>query len=287
MNKVILGTAQFGLNYGINNKKGQPTQKETAAILDYAWSVGIDMLDTAMHYGNALEVIGNYHGQRKHRFKLISKFQEHADLDLKEHVEATLDKLKITALEGLLCHSFDFFTREDRLRQQLFYLKQKGYIHKIGVSIYSKQQLFYLLDNQLHIDIIQLPYNLLDNYANKGQLIKKASQKGIEIHTRSAFLQGLFFRPLDTLPEKIQPLRPYLEQIHNISQELSIPMHQLALNYAAENADISKVIIGVDSLEQLKSNLSAVQPKLIGEKWLTTLNQITVKEQSLLQPVNW
>lgn len=287
MHKIILGTAQFGLNYGINNLKGQISEAEAFKILDYARSAAIQTLDTAMHYGNALEVIGNYHAQRNHHFDVISKFQEKPNFSLVGHIQQTLERLRIASLEGLLCHSFDFYSQNNLLIEGLISLKKEGIIKKMGVSIYNEKQLHFLIEGTIPVDIIQLPYNLLDNYAIKGHLIHKATQKGIEIHTRSAFLQGLFFKSTTSLPSKIQPLKPYLEILQTISNQSKIPMHQLALNYALTNEDIHKVVIGIDSLEQLKYNLSAVKPSLFSKNLINTLHQIKVEEQALLQPVNW
>jgi aryl-alcohol dehydrogenase-like predicted oxidoreductase len=287
--KIVLGTVQFGLNYGINNTTGKPNREKVFDILDYAWSKGIDTLDTAVHYGDAIAVIGAYHSQSTHRFKVISKFQENRDLDLKKSVQTSLDTLQIEQLEGLLCHSFDFFTTNLAIRRELQFLKKIGVVKKIGVSIYSKEQLAFLIEQHFlyAVDIIQLPYNLLDNAAQKGQLIAKAKEIGIEIHTRSVFLQGLFFRPLHTLPQKIQALSPYLKDLHKITQDSELPMHQLALSYALANENIEKVLIGVDSIEQLQSNLETSKNYPLQQNTLASLDRIKVKELNLLQPVNW
>lgn len=287
MNKIALGTAQFGLPYGINNKKGQLTLEESIEILDYAGEAGIDTLDTAMHYGNALEVIGHYHQYGKHRFKIISKFQEKDNFVLATHVARTLKALQISFLEGLLCHSFDFFIKDKALRTQLYGLKKEGIVKKIGISIYSKIQLEYLLDNDFHFDIVQLPYNLLDNYTIKGNLIKKAAEKGIEVHARSTFLQGLFFKTITNFPSKIQALRPYVQELKKIAKEWKIPMHEMALNYTLVNEHIHKVIIGIDSLQQLKHNLDSVYTEQLSNKLLSNIHRITVKKPALLQPINW
>ena len=57
-NKIILGTAQFGMNYGINNSMGVPEDKDVSSILDYAHKNGINTLDTAIAYGNSEERLG-------------------------------------------------------------------------------------------------------------------------------------------------------------------------------------------------------------------------------------
>ena len=70
MNKICLGSAQFGADYGIANKNGQVEQIEVKKILDYAATVKIDSIDTAIDYGNSEEIIGQYANDR---FKIGSK----------------------------------------------------------------------------------------------------------------------------------------------------------------------------------------------------------------------
>ena len=70
--KVILGTAQFGMNYGVTNKKGKVRRDEFLEILESANSFGIDTLDTAQDYGDAEELI-NYNSKIKEQFKINTK----------------------------------------------------------------------------------------------------------------------------------------------------------------------------------------------------------------------
>ena len=96
--------------------------------------------------------------------------------------------------------------------KQIKVIKKKKYHQKIGVSIYTNQEFENALNYDL-IDLIQIPFNLLDNFNNKGDLIKKAKSKNIEIHARSVFLQGLFFKDHKSLKNSMKSITPYLKKL--------------------------------------------------------------------------
>lgn len=287
ISKLILGTVQFGLDYGINNKVGKVPSDEVRAIFDYAKNNGIRILDTAEAYGNATELIGSYHKATKHQFSVITKFNSKFNSfeNLEDEVIRNLRQLNISNFLGYLYHSYDDFKNYKNIISQLENLKTKGYIKHIGISIYTNEQFEEVLDDRT-IEIIQLPYNLLDNFNRRGDLIRRAKEKGKIIHTRSVFLQGLFFKNLNTLPKKLLPLKELLKQINHLASEYNIDIASLALNYVLANPDIDGVLVGVDCLQQLKKNISSAQSPL-PKKLIDTIDNIKVKDSSLLNPSNW
>ena len=163
--------------------------------------------------------------------------------------------------------------------------KNEKKINKIGYSIYEKKQIDYLLDKGFIPDIIQLPYSLLDRKFEK--YFMKLKKLGTEIHVRSVFLQGLYFMNNKKLPEKLLPLKKYLESIDSICKEFNISIGELALNFVNENEYIDKIIIGVDSSNQLDQNIKMVKNWNSNKIINKLISKITVKEQHLLSPVNW
>ena len=89
--------------------------------------------------------------------------------------------------------------------------------------------------------------------------MQKAKRNGVEIHTRSAFLQGLFFKKIDKISSKLNPLKRYLEKIQQLSNLYNLDVGSLALNYVCENKVIDNVLIGVDSVQQLEQNLLSLK----------------------------
>ena len=282
--KIILGTAQFGLNYGINNSDGKPSEEEVFEILDLAFASGINSLDTADAYGDSIALIGNYHKSRNSRFKVLSKFKNVKQGELEPIINNSLDKLGILKFEVFSYHSFGDYLNNNDLIKDLLKLKSKGLIEKTGISVYSNDELVQAIKD-INIDVIQLPYNLLDNYNLRGSLIEKAKQKGKEIHVRSVFLQGLFFMDFDRFPEKLAPLKFYIKKIKDFCISESLSIQTLALCYVLFNKSIDNVLIGVDNSSQLLKYIRSIQNH---ENAIDFINSsVFVNETDLLNPVNW
>ncbi len=289
IDKLILGTVQFGLDYGINNTKGKPNKAEVFELLDYAFQSGIQCLDTADAYGNATDLIGDYHQKRPHQFNIITKFNSKnigLDKSVFPLIEKTLERLQVATLYGYLFHSFDDYQNHKYLLDQLKEIKAKGIIKHLGVSVYTNDQLESVINDDDAIDIIQVPYNLLDNHTQRGALLKLAKEKHKIIHTRSAFLQGLFFKSISTLPTTLLPLKKDLKLIQKTASNQAVDMATLALNYCISNTLINGVLIGVDSIEQLKNNISTLKVSL-PKQVINNIDTIAVAHPELLNPTNW
>ncbi|SIO49142.1 Predicted oxidoreductase [Chitinophaga niabensis] len=284
-NKIILGTVQFGLPYGINNTQGMPGRNQVFKILELAHANGIRILDTAEAYGTAESLIGEYHAGHDHAFDIISKFKYKEGTQLREYLQLKTAALKISELYSYMFHSAGDYLSHPELKKLLLSFKKEGLIRKTGVSIYTNDEFRQVLADD-DIDLVQLPFNLLDNNFQRGALLKEAKERGKEIHVRSVFLQGLFFKDPQELPEKLKPLSKYILKLRDLSVTAGIPVQQLALQYALSNEYIDKVLIGVDSLEQFQANLSVVQNNN-GLRVGSQIDEIEVSETLLLNPANW
>lgn len=286
-NKIILGTVQFGIPYGINNSQGMPGMPQVFDMLDFAANNGISMLDTAEAYGEAEAVIAEYHRQTDKRFSIISKFKSGPHTDLEAYTRQKTALLGVERLYSYMFHSYRDYESNAALVKELKDLKEKGLIEKTGISIYTNEELAAVTGDEA-IELIQLPFNLLDNNSQRGALLAKAKDAGKEIHVRSVFLQGLFFKDAASLPGKLSPLAPYVEKLHRLAAVHETPLNQLALNYALAQPYIDKVLIGVDSIEQLRENLHAIWPATPAYRHLFgQVNEIHVEETLLLNPANW
>tara|TARA_B100001250_G_scaffold149451_1_gene128018 strand:+ start:16269 stop:17120 length:852 start_codon:yes stop_codon:yes gene_type:complete len=282
MNKIAIGTVQFGMNYGINNQIGIPKNKEISNILKFAHMNGIDTLDTAISYGNSEKKIGQL---KENFFKIVTKFSGINNFsDLENELSKSLSQLQVEKLYGFIFHNVNDLINNPEIWNFLAKLKALNKVEKIGFSLYNEHQLNKILNLGIIPDLVQLPYSILDRSLESSLI--KLKQYNVETHIRSVFLQGLYFRNPNSLPEKILPLKPYLEKLHKICSENNISMSQLALNFVRQNKNIDKVIIGSDSVDQLRENSSAMnynlEPKLI-----KSVQEINVKEKELLNPINW
>lgn len=285
-NKLILGTVQFGLRYGINNSSPKPTNIEVFEILHIAREAGISILDTADAYGNATELIGRLHHISEKSFNIITKFKEVNDeINFTSWMLYTLEKLKVQKLYACMYHSINDYLYKPHLIKELIAFYNEGVIEKIGISIYTNEQ-FEKVINDPSVHLVQLPFNLLDNDNIRGSLIKKAKEEGKTIHVRSVFLQGLFFINLANLPTKLKPLGKYLNLLNTLCKDLDITIQALALGYVCQNQLIDGVIIGVDNAAQLQSNLAVLSSNL-PQSAIEEVNKIIVSAPELLNPVNW
>ncbi|MBQ3656249.1 MAG: aldo/keto reductase [Bacteroidales bacterium] len=274
-NKIVLGTVQFGLQYGVNSA-GRPNQEIVKNILSEAAKGGISALDTSSAYGNSEEILGDSIAN-PNPFKIVSKYPK-GELSVVESFNGSLKRLKTDKLYGYLLHHFEVYKNNPKVWDEFVALKESGKTKKIGFSLYTPDELEFILENNTPFDLIQIPFNLFDKKFLP--YMKKLHDAGVEIHVRSTFLQGLFFKDRNSLPKKLKPMGNYLIQLDEFSMKSGLSIAEIALNYNIQNPYIDGVLIGVDNVSQLKMNLASVKDIPIDV-------DIDVKEKELLNPVNW
>ncbi len=277
----------MGMTYGINNSVGKISFQNSCKILLKAYELGISTLDTAEAYGDAHQVIGEFHkSNSSFKFDVITKIPHGADIsNIEVKVEEYCKELHVDFLQVLMFHSFDSYLNNLTIIERLNKIKSQGLIKEIGVSVYTNDQIeTLLLDDS--ITVVQMPFNLLDNESIRGDLMQKLKDKDKIIHTRSAFLQGLFFKERSDTNAVFQKLLPELNEIKKISSEEDISISNLALSYCLNQKNIDQVLIGVDSESQLIDNLKSLS-QVINKEVNDKINAITVKNLDLLNPSLW
>ena len=193
--KIGLGTAQFGMQYGLTNQQGLLTQRAIDDILGVAHQAKIDIVDTAIAYGQAEAYLG---ASEFRYFKYVTKIPRlPEDIDdayqwIKSEVNKSLHRLNVQSLYGLLLHrSQDLCGGSASLvKRALEQLKDEGVVRKVGVSIYSPSELEQIgLDSGL--DLVQAPLNLVDRRLATSGWLDLLRERGVEVHVRSVFLQGI------------------------------------------------------------------------------------------------
>lgn len=264
MTRLALGTAQFGLDYGIANKTGQIGEGDAAAILARATERGIALLDTAPAYGDAEVVLGRL--GIADRFDVITKTPHigHPEAFRADEVRAaserSCERLKIARLSGLLIHHPDDIRglHADALFDVLLELKSRGCAEKIGISIYDETDLdaFGRLDE---VDIVQLPASIIDQRLLRNGTFARLRAAGIEIHVRSLFLQGLVLIDPTRTPDHVAGLRPLLTRLKTESANNRL---SAALTFARKELMPDVAIVGIDGLDQLDAICDAWQVDL-------------------------
>lgn len=254
--KIGLGTVQFGLNYGISNTMGKTDTTEVGRILEIARMNGINTIDTASGYGDSEKILGIFDVKE---FHIVSKYKPPVEgFSIKNQLNNSLNQLGIKALYGYLAHRpMDLLQHREQWEEMLLF-KEMKLVEKIGFSCNEPAELELLLEKNYIPDIIQVPYNYFDKRFEPYFLQLKS--RNVEIHTRSSFLQGLFFIPADTL-------HPYFNRVKPLIWELQCKfgdnLSGILLSHCLKNSSIDKVIIGVNNATQLNENLRAGYEKEI------------------------
>lgn len=281
--KIILGTVQLGLSYGINNSVGKPTLKNSLAILDQAFENQMVNLDTSDLYGESQDVIAR--SSHKKDFKIFSKFSLEDNMSICTHLDQTLKTLGLEQIEGYSFHRIDDFFKFNQM-EEVVKLKTSGKCKYLGVTVYTNDQLRSAIESPF-IDLIQLPLNLLDHEKMKEGLIELAKAKGKLIHIRSVFLQGLFFKKLHELTGNLKSLRKNLGQIHELAQKFGLSIEELALGYVLNLKNIDGVLIGVETVEQLKRNQEIIRNIKYSDLIKNKIEEIIVEDRVMLNPAVW
>ena len=283
--KLALGTTQFGMDYGINNKGGKVPKQEVFKILEKTLSSKVGPVDTAFEYGDSEKVIGDFSREGRRALEIVSKLPKCGSEEAAKFLKKSLENLNTERLYGYLVHDFDSFLKEPAIWEKMQGFKEQGKAGKIGFSLYYPKQAEELLGKGIEFDLVQLPYSIFDQRFS--EILPKLKEQGIEVHVRSVFLQGLMFKESRELQGNLAGAGENLTVIKQVSKESNVPVSALCINFAALNQSIDKVVVGVDSLQNLEENIGAfsyqnkvkdVLPKLVG---------LRINNESIVVPDNW
>ena len=291
--KICLGSAQFGLNYGITNTKGKLGFEEVKKIIACANNMGIDCIDTAQDYGDAEKVIGSCM-QSKRNMKIISKLKSHRKSNfikediklLQNDLEESLKNLKVSELECLLLHNENDLLREGNsfLLEWIDKIKQRGLIKNFGVSIYNFKKVDQI--KKLNLDIIQLPLSIYDRNNFESGFIDSLNNIPLKIQVRSIYLQGIILSKPNRLPDWIE--KSDYESHFLFQNELrryGITPIQAAINYVKSIKRIHTVVIGITSIRELEE-FNEIWNKDFNFDLFKTLN-LPLFSKKILDPRQW
>ena len=289
--KIILGSAQFGMDYGISNVNGKTSTYEVNKILSHAYNFGVDMIDTATSYGDSESVIGNFIDGNSN-WKIITKTPYFKDdcinsahvKQLKESFSQSLFNLRTKNIYGLLLHSCDDLLKPggDLLFQEMEKLKSTGFVKKIGVSLHNSKQIDFVIE-KFNIDLVQLPVNILDQNLIVRKYLEILKEKDIEIHARSVFLQGLLLMQKKLIPPYFLPIEKILNSFYRLSKELSLSQLELALGFVTNIDEIDKIVVGVNSASQLQEIMQATQAKID----YIDFKSVSIDDKNFTNPSLW
>jgi spore coat polysaccharide biosynthesis protein SpsF (cytidylyltransferase family)/aryl-alcohol dehydrogenase-like predicted oxidoreductase len=302
--KLVLGSAQFGLSYGINNKIGRPKFKDVYEIVKKAIYNGVVYIDTAREYGKSELVLGRVlKTDLKSKSKIITKLsvldecqqdekKKVVELFVKGSVFESCVKLNTQTLDCLMFHRFEhLYQWHGVVLKTLVSLQEQGYIDKLGISVQSPEELTKALD-YCEINFIQMPFNILDDRWDVciDKIIKTKENRSLIVHTRSALLQGLLVSKNKDIWKQANvdscDIVNWLESCYIKYNRGSII--DLCLAYVRTQSWIDGVVVGMETLEQLDQNLSIFGNPLMKDNEIKDIILSRPKvSKSTLNPSNW
>lgn len=260
---LVLGTAQLGFRYGINNKIGQPDFGRVVDIIRTALDCGINEFDTAQGYGNSEEVLGKVLKELNvaSKVEIVSKFDPKLDHLNEGVLSAALDKtlaqLGVKKISCIMLHNEKLISLFDKglLRILNNFVKQ-GRVSNIGVSVYSPQKAMEAMDTDL-IKFVQVPGNMLDRRFEDEKVFSVAAEKTKNIYIRSIFLQGLILMGKEDLPKDMKFASDVVGKVCFLSEEFGISRDELAMLYVKAKWPDARIIFGAETALQVKKNVNS------------------------------
>lgn len=284
--RVALGTVQFGLPYGISNQHGQVSRVEAKAMLEMAATAGVDMLDTAIAYGDSENCLGEVGTQG---FSLVTKLpavpESCADVHgwVREQVANSMMRLKVSKIYGLLLHQPAQLTGHHgkQLYHSLCALKEDGLVGRVGISIYSPKELD-LLTPKYRFDLVQAPLNLVDRRLYSTGWLKRLKDQCIEVHVRSVFLQGLLLIPPANIPAKFSAWSGIWRAWRDWLASHPASAVETCFAYLNSFPEIDRIVVGADTTAQLKEILSVSRTPPFAE-----FPDLNCDVEDLINPARW
>lgn len=271
--KLVLGTAQLGMRYGIANAAGRPDREGSRQLIRTAIVNGVRAIDTARAYGDSEEMIGYaLGGGWQDRVEVITKLSPLAECPADAaapvvHAFADASFFRsVSALGGqkvstlLLHRASQMGAWNGSLRDRLLSYRDGGKVEKIGVSVQTGDELAAALADE-EVGHVQLPYNLLDARweSRVSDLQAARAERGLTVHVRSVFLQGLLGSrtPEHWLRANVADPNPVWNWLDGMCEQLKRKSAvDLCIAFAAAQPWIDGIVIGMETMEQLMENLS-------------------------------
>jgi aryl-alcohol dehydrogenase-like predicted oxidoreductase len=272
------------LAYGLNNQAGQPSTTAVAEILAAAQAAGLTLLDTAAAYGNSEARLGELVGDNP-TFEVITKLPAGPAAQVAQHLAESLARLRRTQLYGVMFHAFKPLQEEPAAWQALQAARVAGQVARIGVSLYHPHEAEWLLAEGYDLDIVQVPYNVFDQ--RFAAVLPRLAARGVEVHVRSAFLQGLLLREPAALPEFFRSLAPKLTHMRSLASNAGVPLPALLLLFAAYAPGVARAVVGVDSVANLRENLATSPHLAAAEALRPALAELAELTDTFILPYAW
>jgi aryl-alcohol dehydrogenase-like predicted oxidoreductase len=260
--QIALGTAQFGLDYGITNRQGRVTDDAARDLLRASAAQGWMLLDTAGGYGDSEQRLGQLLTELPpHAWKVMTKTpgarkdrftaSDLVAFDLAWQASRSRLAQGTGPVHALMVHHADdlLVPGGEILHGWLMRLREEGQIGLAGVSVYDAGQLDALLQRysgvQRPFDIVQLPASIADQRLLRAPCVQRLHEMGVELHARSLYLQGLLLADPDFVEARFPGKGTWLRRLQAWSLANGLDPVQACLSFFRSTPLLRVAVIGV------------------------------------------
>lgn len=263
---LCLGTVQFGMDYGIRGRK-KPSAEDSVSLLNFAVANGIDAIDTSALYGDSEMVVGRFLKQSpvgRNSLFVVSKFgveefdgmsASRCGQKLVDVAKQSLARLSLDYLDAYICHVPNA-VRDDRIIMAMARLRESGLARSVGFSVYEPEDAETAI-NTGEIDFLQLPLSVLDQRMVRCRILDLAAERGVRVHSRSAYVQGLALMKSEDVPGYLAGIKPKIKELEDLCRIAGVSRQALALAYVRQFNKISHVVFGVHDIKQLRETIES------------------------------
>lgn len=286
--KLALGSAQFGLAYGVSNQSGQVSRQAASGIVGLAREAGVDTIDTAIAYGDSEACLGEVGVED---FRIVTKLpimpDDTPDVGqwVRVQLQGALARLRVPRVHGLMLHRADQLLgpHGQALAVALKQSQQEGVVFKVGVSVYDPEQLAAIMPVFLP-DIVQAPLNLLDRRLESSGWLQRLHDAGVEVHTRSAFLQGLLLMDQVAMPPRFMRWIDLWQTWQAWLKTQGVSATRACLQYPLSLPQVDRVVVGVSTMAEWRTLLEDATMDI---DEVNVLPDMICTDPDLINPSTW
>ncbi len=291
--RLVLGTAQLGMPYGIANRTGQPDFETARSIVKTAWEHGIREFDTAQAYGESEAVLGRAFASLgiSNDVRIITKLDPKLEpcqgKNIQRAVDESLKRLRVPCLYGIMLHREEWLDNLDQgLGKTLKTLIFDGTVRYLGVSLYTPAQALRALESDI-LEMIQVPANILDRRFADAGVFDLATGKGKQVYIRSVFLQGLLLIRAKDLPARLGFAETTINKLEDICAQYKYTRQEMALLYIKEKYPQAKIVIGAETAAQLEQNLTIWKDNFRPISGIKEFDGWPTTDERIINPALW